>query len=129
MSERPLRNPIVYAGLVAIAAWLGVHARLYGELFPGPIAEYAPQTLWPMVVFATLGLIFRSAASWQMASATYLITAVFDFSLLCHEPWIETLRGTALGALALGTDFLNTDLACYAVGVLVGYLMELLTIN
>jgi hypothetical protein len=129
MTERPLRNRVVYAGLIVIAAGLGVHARHYGELLPEYVADYAPQALWPMAVFAAVGLVFRSAASWQVASAAFLIAALFEFSELCHEPWIDSLRGTPLGALALGTEFLNTDLVCYAFGVFMSYLIELWTLH
>jgi hypothetical protein len=129
MAERPMRNRLVYSGLIAIAAWLGVHASAYGDLFPEFVADLAPQALWPLAVFAAVGLVFPSAASWQVASTAYVIAALFELSDLYHEPWIDGLRGTPLGALALGTDFLKTDLACYAFGVLLGYLIELWTLQ
>jgi hypothetical protein len=129
MTQHPRRNPIVSAGLAAIAAWLGVHARWYGEVLPGFIAGYAPEALWAIAVFAAIGLVFPSAASWQVASVTYVLTALFEYSQLYHEPWIDALRGTPLGALALGSEFLIPDLTCYAVGVLFGLLIELWTLH
>jgi hypothetical protein len=129
MAERPLRNRVVYAGLAMIAAGLGAHVHRYGNMLPDFIAVLAPQILWPMALFAGLGLFFRSAATWQIASGAYLISAAFEFSELYHEPWIETLQGTSLGTLALGTEFLSTDLACYAMGVLLSYLLEIWTLH
>jgi Protein of unknown function (DUF2809) len=129
MTQHPRRNPLVSAGLIAIASWLGVHARWYGEVVPGVIADYAPEVLWAMAVFATIGLVLPSAASWQVASLAYVLTALFEYSQLYHEPWIETLRGTPLGALALGSEFLIPDLTCYAVGVLLSLLIELWTLH
>ncbi|MFM8818855.1 MAG: DUF2809 domain-containing protein, partial [Phycisphaerales bacterium] len=36
---------------------------------------------------------------------------------LHHAPWIDGIRATRLGALVLGSGFLWSDIACYAVGV------------
>jgi hypothetical protein len=129
MAERLLRNRIVYAGLAVIAAGLGVHVHRYGDVLPEVIAVFAPQILWPMALFAGLGLVFRSAATWKIACGAYLISAAFEFSEFYHEPWIETIQGTSLGTLALGTGFLSTDLACYAMGVLLSYLLEIWTLH
>jgi hypothetical protein len=43
---------------------------------------------------------------------------------LYHAPWIDSIRGTTLGGLILGYGYLWSDLACYAVGVGLGALME-----
>ena len=43
---------------------------------------------------------------------------------LYHAPWIDSIRRTTLGGLVLGFDFVWSDLACYAVGVGLGVLIE-----
>ncbi len=43
---------------------------------------------------------------------------------LYHAPWIDSIRQTTLGGLILGFGFLCSDLACYALGVLLGVLIE-----
>ena len=43
---------------------------------------------------------------------------------LYHAPWIDSIRRTTLGGLVLGFDFVWSDLACYAVGVGLGILIE-----
>jgi hypothetical protein len=120
---------MAYAGLIVIATGVGVHVRSLGDQFPDVIATYAPQILRPMALFAGLGLIFRSAATWKVASGACILSALFAFSALYQEPWIEALRGTPLGALTLGTEFLDTDLVVDAVGVLLCYLVELWTLQ
>ena len=42
-----------------------------------------------------------------------------------HAPWIDSIRRTTLGGLVLGFGFVWSDLACYAVGVGLGILIEL----
>ena len=47
-----------------------------------------------------------------------------ELSQLYHAPWIDSIRQTTLGGLILGFGFLWSDLACYAVGVGLGVLLE-----
>ena len=44
---------------------------------------------------------------------------------LYKAPWLDSIRRTTLGGLALGFDFVWSDLACYAAGVCLGSLIEL----
>jgi hypothetical protein len=43
-----------------------------------------------------------------------------EFSQLYHAPWIDTIRATILGKLALGNTFNWPDLPAYAVGIALG---------
>jgi hypothetical protein len=129
MSLSPRRSRRAYAAAILIAAWLGIASRHYGELLPGILAAYAGDTFWALAVFATIGLMFPSASTWFSTSGAYAISASVELSQLYHAPWIDAIRGTPLGALALGTDFVSTDLACYAVGVVLGLLIELWTLS
>ncbi|MGC1717640.1 MAG: DUF2809 domain-containing protein [Isosphaeraceae bacterium] len=43
-----------------------------------------------------------------------------------HAPWIDSIRQTTLGGLILGFGFLWSDLACYAVGVVLGVLVDVI---
>ena len=49
-----------------------------------------------------------------------------ELSQLYHAPWIDSIRRTTLGGLILGFGFLWSDLACYALGVGLGVLVETL---
>jgi hypothetical protein len=129
MTQKPLRNQIVSGGLIMIAAWLAVYTRRHGDLLPDTVAGYLPDTLWAMAVFAAIGLYFPAAATWQVASGAYVISALFEFSQLYHETWIDALRSTPMGASVLGSEFRTTDLASYVVGVILGMLIELWTLH
>jgi hypothetical protein len=125
MPPPPKRSRVIYAGTILIVAWLGISARYHGDYLPIFVNDYAGDTLWALVVFSLIGLVFPSAATWFSAAGAYMISALVEFSEVANAPWVASMRGTPLGALALGTDFLVTDLACYAVGVVLGMLIEL----
>jgi hypothetical protein len=52
-----------------------------------------------------------------LAGAALAISFAVEVSQLHHVPWLDALRSTRLGALALGQGFLRSDLLCYTVGV------------
>jgi uncharacterized protein DUF2809 len=129
MTDHPRRNRILYACAILIAASLGIASRRYPDFFPDFVADYARDTLWTLAVYAAIGLVFRSLAIWRAAAGAFVISALVEFSQLYHAPWIDAIRGTTLGALALGSEFVTTDLTCYAVGAFLGMLIELWTLD
>lgn len=52
------------------------------------------------------------------------IACLVEFSQLWHTPWLEALRHTTLGALAIGGSFSWGDLGCYAAGIALGALLS-----
>jgi len=69
-----------------------------------------------MMVFWLLALGWRRAASLKLACSTIAIAFAVEFSQLYHAGWIDAIRATRIGALALGSGFLRSDLICYLVG-------------
>ena len=51
-------------------------------------------------------------------------SVAIELSQLYHAHWIDSIRHTTLGGLILGFGFLWSDLACYAVGVGIGVIVE-----
>lgn len=49
-----------------------------------------------------------------------------EFSQLYHAPWIDSIRATRLGTLALGSTFNAPDLIAYTVGVACGGVIEMI---
>jgi len=77
-----------------------------------------------MAVFLGLGLLFPTLSTWWVVALALLVSNLVEFSQLCHAPWIDSIRGTMIGQLALGSGFDPKDLACDAVGVGIGVLIE-----
>jgi hypothetical protein len=84
---------------------------------PGFVARYAGDTLWAALVFWVLALGWRRAGSGRLAAISLGIAVGVEVSQLYHAEWIDAIRDTRVGGLALGHGFRWIDLVCYAVGV------------
>ena len=103
---------------------MGLGSRRYAEYLPGYVAAYAGDTLWALVAFLGIGLLLPRASTWAIALLAMSFSAVGRGEPVYHAPWIDSIRRTTLGGLALGYGFLWGDLACYAVGVGLGVVIE-----
>jgi hypothetical protein len=110
--------------LIGSAVILGIGSRRYGEHLPGFVAAYAGDTLWAFVAFLAIGLLLPRAPTWAIAFPAMSFSVLIELSQLYHAPWIDSIRRTTLGGLALGYGFLWSDLACYAVGIGLGVVCE-----
>ncbi len=120
-SQRPRAASIV--GL-ALVIFLGLVSRRSAQALPPFVALYAGDTLWALAAFLGFGLILPWASTWRVALLALAFSVAVELSQLWKPPWLVTIRGTTLGGLVLGFDFVWSDLACYAVGVLLGVLIE-----
>jgi hypothetical protein len=76
------------------------------------------------MIFLGTGFVFvRRPAGW-IAIISLLFCWSIEMSQLYHAPWIDDLRHTRFGGLVLGYEFLWSDMVCYSVGVLIGWLGE-----
>jgi hypothetical protein len=109
---------------MASAVVLGLGSRRHASRLPGFVAAYAGDTLWAFVAYLVIGLVLPGVSTWRVALMAMSFSAVVEVSQLYHAPWIDSIRRTTLGGLALGYGFLWSDLACYAVGVGLGVVIE-----
>jgi hypothetical protein len=123
------RSPILYVSAIGLALWLGIVARQFALARQSPPADYAADMFWALSVFAALGLLFSSAPTWQLTAGAFILPASLKLAQLHHAPWADAIGGTHVGYLALGTDLVATDLACYALGAVAGMVAELLTLD
>lgn len=118
------RRPLPWIAGIALVVALGLGSRRHAGLLPGFVAAYAGDTLWALAAFLGVGLLLPRAATWRVALLAMAFSALVEVSQLYHAPWIDAIRRTRLGGLVLGFDFVWSDLACYAVGVGLGILIE-----
>lgn len=120
--SRPLYVALL---LLTITIALGLASRRYAPALPHIIAAYAGDALWSAMVFWIAALLLPRAKTRTLAIIALSISFTVELSQLYHAPWIDALRATRLGALALGHGFLWSDLICYAVGVAAAALIDL----
>jgi hypothetical protein len=124
----PRRNPLVQMTLIALAGVLGIGSRRYAHALPGFIAAYGGDTMWALAALAGIGLLLPRASTRTVALFAMILSIAVELSQLYHAPWIDSIRQTTLGGLILGFGFLWSDLACYAAGVGLGIILELIVL-
>ena len=124
MVQQRRRHPVLWSALIVVSILLGLGSRRYAASLTGFVAAYAGDTLWGLAAFLFVGLVMPRASTWRVASLAMSFSVMIEISQLYHAPWIDSIRGTTLGALVLGHGFVWSDLACYTVGVGLGMLIE-----
>ena len=114
--------------LVAIVG-AGLATRRYASALPDIVGVYGGDTLWALMVFVALGLVFPNRPIRWIALVALAISFGVEFSQLFHTAWLDELRRSRLGALVLGQGFLWSDLVCYAIGIGLGAALELLWVK
>ena len=126
MTEK--RNRLVYAVAIGLVIALGLASRSSLAChIPSFIAIYAGDTLWALTVFMGLGFVFPRIHTTIIALLTIAISFSVEFSQLYQADWINAIRNTKIGALALGAGFKWSDLLCYTTGCIIGTAGEFVT--
>lgn len=118
------RSRLVYLVLFFIVIALGLASRSKSLPMPSLIAAYGGDTLWALMVFVGLGVLFPSLSTGRIAALALGFSFLIEISQFYQAPWINALRDTRSGALILGHGFLWSDLVCYTAGVVLGVLLE-----
>lgn len=121
--HRPRRRAI-YGRALLLTIALGLGSRRFGAALPVLVAQYAGDVLWATMVFWLCAIAAPRVARHRLAAAALFIAWTVECSQLYRAPWLDALRATPLGALALGQGFLWSDLLCYAAGVLLGGFLD-----
>lgn len=104
--------------LLAVAVVpLGLATRRFPHWFPDVVSEYAGDVLWAVVAYLLVAALAPQASIRLRASATLGFALLVEFSQLWHPEWLDAIRRTTLGHLALGIGFEWSDLPCYTLGV------------
>jgi uncharacterized protein (DUF1810 family) len=109
--------------LIGIVVWLGLDSRSVG--LPPFWAKYTGDALWALMIYLGIALVFVARHPLLIAGGAIAISCIVEFSQLYHAPWIDAVRGTTLGHLALGDTFAWGDILAYLVGIAFGTCLEL----
>ena len=112
----------VFLAAIPIVIGLGLMSRsAAADWLPGSVALYSGDMLWALLVYCVVGVVWPAWSARELVAASLLLTFLLESSQLYRAPWLNALRATRLGGLILGYSFLWSDLACYTVGIGIGY--------
>ncbi|MEB3053018.1 DUF2809 domain-containing protein [Bacillus pseudomycoides] len=120
------RNRLLYAILTIIVVILGLASRKFAYALPNLLNAYLGDALWALMIFIGFGFLFHKMKIKKIAFLSLLFCYGIEISQLYHADWIDNIRATTLGGLALGYGFLWSDLLAYTIGVGTGMLCELM---
>lgn len=118
------KKQLSYLLLITIIIPLGLFIRRNKGDFPYLIGEFAPDTLWALMLFWIFSLLFFRYSSNKTFWITLIFTYLIEISQFYQGAWLVALRQTFIGAMLLGHSFLWTDLICYTVGIGVGWVLN-----
>ena len=118
------RSRACIVALILVAAALGLGSRRFARHLPGFIAAYAGDTSWALAAYLGILLLRPSLAMGPAALIAGAVCLAVELSQLSKAPWLEAIRRTVPGGLILGYDFVWSDLACYAAGILLGVALD-----
>lgn len=116
------RMALVVAALAVIALGLITRADLP---LPALIATYGGDTLYATLIVLLIALLWPQASRWRVGLLALGFCVAVEVSQVARAPWLDAIRATLPGRLILGAGFLWSDMACYAVGVLIGIALDL----
>ena len=117
------RNRWFYALATVAVIALGLASRKW-PVFPALLGKYPGDALYALMAFCALGVLSPQTSTARNAANALAFCYGVEFSQLYHAPWIDGIRATTFGHLALGSHFGWWDLAAYTVGVGVGAAAE-----
>lgn len=118
---RKKRNRLAYLLALAIVIVAGLMSRSRLAVYlPSFLSAYAGDTLWSLALFLAICTLFPGTRLVVVALLTIAISFSVEFSQVYQAQWLDTIRGTRVGALFLGVGFKWSDLPCYTVGCLMG---------
>lgn len=84
------------------------------------VPTWVGDLLWATTVYFLISVLMPHAARWRRGLTAVIFSYLVEFSQLYHRPWLDYIRDSTLGHLALGSTFVWTDLVAYAAGVALG---------
>lgn len=109
---------------IAVVICCGLNCRTEWLSLPWFFAKYAADALWALMFFLGFGLLLPARRTATAAGMAALVCATVEVSQLYHAPWIDEIRRTWFGRMALGDTFGWGDMAAYLVGIVVGAVAE-----
>lgn len=114
------RRRLLIAAVPVIVVGLAVH--LIGS---GPVANFAGDALYAVMIYLVIAVVFARAASWLIGTAAVVVCTLIELFQLTGLPavWAEAFWPVRL---VLGAGFDARDLIAYAVGAALATVCDLI---
>jgi len=117
-------NRISYIVLVVLTIILGILSRNVTG-----ISTCIGDILYAVMVYFGMRFLLLKHNQITTVSLALLFCYGIEFLQLYKAEWMVSLRKTILGHYVLGQGFLWSDLGFYTIGVLAGYLLDLVLVK
>ena len=114
---------IIYGITFIFLIWLALATRNHHQWFHPVIVEYGGDVIWAGMFLFFLRMFFLHTTLWKLALVNFALGAADEFSQLYRAPWANSIRSTTLGRLLFGVGFLWSDILCYAIGTVMGFVI------
>lgn len=114
---------VLYATLIPLTMWLGLATRDPDCAFPPLLRIYGGDIFYATFVVFGLRFFFPGVRLWKVVSWGFIFCVCIELQQLIDTPWLDHVRHTFPFGLILGYGFQWSDLVCYGVGSLLGYVV------
>jgi Protein of unknown function (DUF2809) len=112
-----LRQRAVYLLLAVATVISGLLVR-FGPLgLPGFVVKYGGSTLWAVMVYWVLVLVWPRSRPLVLASIAGGIALLVELQRLYHAAWLDAIRVSLPGILLLGRFFSVWDIVAYWLAI------------
>jgi hypothetical protein len=118
-----MNRRVLYFLLVVVTIPAGLLSRNRSLDLPYLYSTYGGDVLSATCFFFGVRFLATKTALYKIALYSYLICIAIETLQLYHAPWIEKIRHTPPFGILLGYGFLWSDWICYAVGVLIAWII------
>lgn len=116
------RNRILYLVLIIFTIGIGLMSR--ASFIPQSVLPYLGDILYTLMFYFIFGFLFPEMPKAKIAAISIGLCFLIEISQFYQADWINEVRSYKLGGLILGFGFRWSDLVCYTLGGLWGYLLE-----
>jgi hypothetical protein len=99
-------------------------SRAEALALPAFVAKYAGDALWALLIFLGVAFWLPARRTATVAGLAVVVCCAVEFSQRYHAAWIDAVRRTWFGRVALGDTFAWGDIAAYLVGIVSGGVIE-----
>ena len=121
MCQTTIRR-LTVGGLIPLVIALGLACKYYRGMGSEFINHYGPASVAYVVLLMLVVFLVLPREEWigRIAIGVCLGTCLLEFLQLWHPPFLQAIRATRVGQLAVGSTFSWWDFPAYFVGCLLG---------